>query len=102
MNDHFVKFGGIYAFGSNCLHHALVAHGGSGAVGAITTCCGGPHDIAAGLLVLEAGGAVRSFSNRSGELVEVAPLDVLEANFMVSGNSCETVNRLAQLLMYVS
>lgn len=87
----------VYNFGTNCGHHALVALGRSSVRGAITTCRGGPHDIAAGLLVAEAGGVTRCFSDKSGRLVEVGPLAVVEANFMVSAVSAEAAEELVQI-----
>ncbi len=77
----------VYGFGTNCGHHALVAHGRGSVAGAITTCRGGPHDIAAGLLVREAGGVTRCFSDKTGQLMEVGPLEVVNANFMISAVS---------------
>ncbi len=93
LND----IGIVYAMGTNCGHHALLALGRNSVAGVLTTCRGGPHDITPGLLVAEAGGVVRSFSNKSGELEEVGSLAVMEANFMISANNEETVERLVAI-----
>lgn len=84
----------LYGMGTNCGHLALLALGRNSVVGSITTCRGGPHDITPGLLVSEAGGIVRAFSNKSGEIVEVRPLAVLEANFMIATNNESTAELL--------
>ena len=85
--------------GSNGLNHALVANGGELMAGAITTAIGGPWDICGVLLVLNAGGYAKAFrigDNRTP--VEVDPLDVLAADLLISGNTQETVDFLAQQL----
>ncbi len=91
------NIGITYAMGTNCGHLAYVALGRNSVVASITTCRGGPHDITPGLLVSEAGGVVRSFSNRDGTLREVPPLAVMDANFMVAANNVETSNRLVEI-----
>lgn len=74
----------VYGLGTNCGHIMLVALGRGAVRGSITTCRGGPYDIAAGLLVKEAGGIVRCFSDKTGVLIEVGSLEVVAANFMVT------------------
>ena len=96
MKDLFVTTSGMYAFGSNCIFYVLVALGGDGMVGAITTCRGGPHDITVVETVIEAGGYAQGFSNQTGELVEVDPLNALGCNFMVAANTKKNLDALVQ------
>ena len=88
----------ISMMGSNGLHHALVAAGGEGVAGAITTALGGPWDVAPVLLVLKAGGAARAFTRQDGTWFEKDPLDVMSYHFLVTGNSQKTVDRLSEIL----
>lgn len=88
----------VYGFGTNCGHIMLVALGRGAIRGSITTCRGGPHDIAAGLLVNEAGGIVRCFSDTTGVLTEVGSLEVVGANFMVTAVSKSEADMLVALL----
>ncbi len=83
---------GLFNTGSNCLHHSLVAKGWGASAAAVTSQVGGPWDIAGGLIVEEAGGAVRAFSTKTGLFVEVPSEAIDEANFYVSGNSLATVD----------
>lgn len=86
---------GILALGSNGLHHALVAKGGHGAVGAITTAIGGPWDVCPVLLVLAAGGAARAFSRMNdGTLKSRDPLIVGSYDILITANSEDTVREL--------
>lgn len=89
----------VSMMGSNGLHHALVANGGEGVIGAITTAIGGPWDVAPVILVLMAGGAACAFSRtEEGEWFKRDPLDVYSYDFLVTGNSVETVETLSQIL----
>jgi fructose-1,6-bisphosphatase/inositol monophosphatase family enzyme len=92
---------GMLMLGSNGLHHALVANGGNGAVGAITTAIGGPWDVCPVLLVLSAGGFARAFTQTPEGLAERDPLCVAEYDIVISGNTEETVNTLTGYLLSV-
>lgn len=97
MGELFSGQSGMYNFGTNCLYYALLACGGNGMAGAVTTCRGGPHDITPVLLALEAGGCAQGYSNKTGVLTEVDPLNVLECNFMLAGNNQDTLTALTSL-----
>jgi fructose-1,6-bisphosphatase/inositol monophosphatase family enzyme len=89
----------VSMLGSNGLHHALVANGGKGVAGAITTALGGPWDVAPVALVLASGGAARAFSRgEDGIWVDRDPRDVYSYDFLVTGNSTATVEKLSQIL----
>lgn len=89
----------VNMMGSNGLHHALVANGGQNVTGAITTAIGGPWDVAPVKLVLDAGGAARAFSRpESGEWIERDPLAIDTYDFLVTGNSQVTVDKLSEIL----
>ncbi len=92
---------GMLMLGSNGLHHALVANGGKGAVGAITTAIGGPWDVCPVLLVLAAGGFARAFAQTTEGLVEKNPLCVASYDIVITGNTEGTVNTLAEYLLSV-
>lgn len=81
----------VNMFGTNCGHHALVANGDEGAVGAVTTALGGPWDVAPVMLVLEAGGQARAFSTKDGQLTEVSPLAVSDYNLVEQCGHCKSV-----------
>jgi Inositol monophosphatase family len=89
----------VNMFGTNCGHHAIIANGSEGAVGAITTALGGPWDVTPVQLVIEAGGAARAFSTKDSVLVEVDALQVLDYNLLVTGNTPDTVYQLSELLV---
>lgn len=97
MADLFTNVSGVYAFGSNCVFYSLLARGGNGMAGAVTTCRGGPHDITPVLLTLEAGGVAEGYSNKTGTLIKVDPLNVLECNFMIAANNQTNLQRLMTL-----
>lgn len=94
---------GKLMLGSNGIHHALVAHGGKGAVGAITTAIGGWWDVCPVLLVTQAGGYATAFRvgdtytegdalfKSRGTLIECNPLDVMSYDILVTANSPETL-----------
>lgn len=85
--------------GSNGLMHALVANGGLGIVGSITTALGGPWDAIGVLLVLRAGGSAKAFRVLStGDLEEKDPLCPDKYDILVCGNSPQTVGTLSQTL----
>lgn len=91
----FGKTTAISIFGSNGLHHALVANGAEGVAGAITTAMGGPWDVAPVLLTLEAGGSAEAFKMFSHTFLETRdPLDVLDYNLVISANNSETLTKL--------
>lgn len=92
---------GMLMLGSNGLHHALVANGGKGAVGAITTAIGGPWDVCPVLLVLAAGGFARAFEQTEKGLVEKNPLCVAAYDIVITGNSKETVDTLSGYVLSV-
>lgn len=92
---------GMLMLGSNGLHHALVANGGKGAVGAITTAIGGPWDVCPVLLVLAAGGFARAFAQTEVGLVEKDPLCVALYDIVITGNSKETVDTLSEYVLSV-
>lgn len=90
----------ISMFGSNGLHHALVANGAEGVAGAITTAMGGPWDVAPVLLTLEAGGSAQAFKiNTQGFLEKKHALDVLDYNLVISANNTETLEELEMELI---
>lgn len=94
------KVSAVSMMGSNGLHHALVANGGEGVAGAITTALGGPWDVAPVALVLASGGAARAFSRGDdGVWVDRDPRDVYSYDFLVTGNSLYTVETLSQILL---
>jgi myo-inositol-1(or 4)-monophosphatase len=84
--------------GSNGLHLALVANGGEFMAGQVTTAVGGAWDVASVLLVLNAGGAARAFSTKSGALEEVDPLRIFDVDIIVTGNCELTVDLLVNLV----
>jgi fructose-1,6-bisphosphatase/inositol monophosphatase family enzyme len=85
----------ISMFGSNAIHHALVAMGDKHDVaGAITSCLGGPWDVAPVILVHAAGGCVRGFTRNDGVFDEVDGLDIKAHHFTISGNNRATVGKL--------
>lgn len=84
--------------GSNGMNFALVANGSEFMAGQITTAVGGAWDVAPVLLVLQAGGAARAFKKADEEFLEVDPLQIKQADLMVSGNSRETVDALVDLI----
>lgn len=90
---------GIGNLFSNGMHRGLVSGGGARIVGAVTTALGGPWDVAPVLLELEAGGYAKAFSTAGNSLDEVDPLDVTRYNYLVSGNSRETVEVIAGVLI---
>ena len=94
---------GLLMLGSNGMHHALIANGGKGAVGAITTAIGGPWDVCPVLLVMAAGGFARAFSvilDATGRrtLEERNPHIVASYDIVISGNTQDTVDTLVDLL----
>lgn len=90
--------------GSNGLIQALVANGGQKVVSSITTAIGGPWDVCGVKLVLNAGGAARAFSVEQDSVNEVCilrerdPLDVMNYDILICGNSAETVESLVKTL----
>lgn len=87
--------------GSNGLHLALMANGGTGLAAQITTAVGGPWDIAGVLLVQKAGGYARGFRAESGVLTEVDALRITACDILVTGNNPETVDHLVCMLQDV-
>lgn len=87
---------------TNAGHHVFVAQGGDGhnVAGAITTCRGGPWDIAPALLVEKAGGFVRGFRREEGSnrFVEVSPLAFEQQHFTVTAGTQEIAKELTQIL----
>jgi fructose-1,6-bisphosphatase/inositol monophosphatase family enzyme len=93
----------IFLPGSNGLMQALVANGGQKMAASITTAIGGPWDVCGVKLVLNAGGAARAFrAEETGEMyparvfVERNPLDVMDYDILVCGNSKETVKSIVE------
>ena len=85
--------------GSNGLMHALVASGGEGLAGGITTAMGGEWDVAGIFLVLRAGGFARAFRiNENRMLTEADPLDPFAYDTVAFGNSRETVDILVDAI----
>lgn len=85
--------------GSNGLMHALVANGGEGLAGGITTAMGGEWDAAGVYLVLRAGGVARAFRMSSDrKLIEADPLDPYAYDMVAFGNNERTVNKLVDAL----
>lgn len=88
---------GKLMLGSNGIHHALVAHGGKGAVGAVTTAIGGYWDVCPVLLVLQAGGCAAAFRvEAKGTLTECNPLSVMDYDILVTANNQETLDVLVR------
>jgi fructose-1,6-bisphosphatase/inositol monophosphatase family enzyme len=93
----------LMILGSNGLNQALVASSGNFGreriAGGITTAIGGAWDVAGVHLVLNSGGTARAFAC-DGELVlkERNPLDVLNFDIVVYGNSTTTVNTLVNFV----
>lgn len=95
----FGKVSAISMFGSNAIHHALVAGGRKkDVVGAITACLGGPWDVAPVILVAKAGGCVRGFTRIEGAWEEQPAMDIKAHHFTISGNTPETVGKLVDVL----
>lgn len=92
------KLSKLLMLGSNGLHHALVANGGHGAAGAITTAMGGPFDACGVQLVLEAGGYAAAFKAWQDGLYEVDPLDPLNYDVVVSATTMENLKQLVGCL----
>ncbi len=90
---------GFLALGSNGLHHALVAGGGSVQPSAITTAIGGPWDVAPVLLVTQAGGSARAFHvTDNGEFEDRDPLAIATYDILVTGNK-ESVAQLSEMIL---
>lgn len=86
-------------YGSNGLHHALVANGGDFVAGAITVAMGGPWDCGGAIAVLEAGGVCSAFRMMEGRrLEEKNPLDPFSYDILVVANSDETRDFLCDCL----
>lgn len=82
-------------FGSNGLHHALLANGNDRIVAAVTTAMGGPWDAAGGLLVLNAGGVAQGFAITAGrQLEERDPLNPFAYQLLVMANNNRTLDAL--------
>ncbi len=91
----------IKSYGSNGLHHALVANGSPDVAGAVTTAVGGAWDCGGVLLVLEAGGAACGFAmDKDGRLTEHDPLDVLKHDLMIVAKSRAALEELTTALAY--
>lgn len=89
----------IQNYGSNGLHHALVAGGGDRVVGAITTSVGGAHDLSTLLAVKEAGGLVSTFEvTTDRHLVGCDPLDALASKLAVVANNQNALDALVSAL----
>ena len=101
LHSHIQEKAGIFMLGSNGLHHALIANGGKGAVGAITTAIGGAWDVCPVLLVLSAGGVARAFSRTENGFEEKNPLCVASYDLVISGNTREAVDILAGFVLSV-
>lgn len=86
--------------GSNGLHHALVANGCSGMLGAVTTAIGGPWDIAGIKHVKSAGGCVRLFRFDDLRVLRILQNDedILSADLAISANNEDTLDWLTRLL----
>lgn len=87
---------------TNAGHHVFVAQGGDGhnVAGAITTCRGGPWDIAPALLVKKAGGFVRGFRRDEGSstFIEVSPLAFEDQHFTVTAGTQAIAEELTRIL----
>ncbi len=87
----------VQNYGSNGLHHALVANGGNKLAGAITTSMGGEWDVAGALLVLNAGGVAEGLRVNAGRSVTAAdPLDPFTYDLLLSANSQASLDFLKQ------
>jgi fructose-1,6-bisphosphatase/inositol monophosphatase family enzyme len=91
--------------GSNGLIQSLVANGGQKVAGSITTAIGGPWDVCGVKLVLNAGGSAKAFRLKEDPdkswLHERDPLNVLDYDILICGNSAATVETLVGHLMKV-
>ena len=93
---------GVSMLGSNGLHHALVANGGRGIIGAITTAVGGPWDVCPVLLVLESGGFANAFRvSNDGNLIECNPLKVDSYDILITATSRSNLEFLISTLFAV-
>jgi fructose-1,6-bisphosphatase/inositol monophosphatase family enzyme len=89
----------IQNYGSNGLHHALVAHGGNTLAGAITTSMGGEWDTAGALAVLNAGGEAQGLRlNKKRKLEDRDPLDPFSFNMLVVANNGDSLRFLKRSL----
>ncbi len=90
--------------GSNCLHHALVAQGLSGVLGAISTAIGGPWDIAGYHQVKQAGGSVCAFrfadNDRQLQLLREGQSGIETIDILISANSQSTLMTLSNHLLH--
>ena len=85
--------------GSNGLHFAMVANGGTGMAGQITTAVGGPWDIAGALLVQQAGGYATGWKVVGERALESRdPRHIHDCDIVVSGNNEGTVEQLIDCL----
>ena len=90
----------IQNYGSNGLHHALVANGGDGVAGAITTSMGGEWDVAGVLAVTAAGGVAEGFHvTEERTLKSVDPLNPFDYDMVISANNSRTLDFLRQSLV---
>lgn len=85
--------------GSNALMQALVANGGLGLAGSITTAKGGPWDLCGGRLVASASGYVRGYARTNGRWQECDPLDVDATQSLICANSDETLADLCHVFL---
>lgn len=90
----------IQNYGSNGLHHALVANGGEGVAGAITTSMGGEWDTAGVLVVVAAGGMADGFRIMDDRKLESAdPFNPFDCDMVISANNRETLDFLRNSLV---
>jgi fructose-1,6-bisphosphatase/inositol monophosphatase family enzyme len=91
----------INSYGSNGLHHALVANGGARMAGAITTAMGGEWDTAGAVNVLSAGGVAEGFRMSDDRALESAdPLEPYSYDMLVTANNQETLDFLRNALRH--
>jgi fructose-1,6-bisphosphatase/inositol monophosphatase family enzyme len=87
-------------YGSNGLHHALVANGADFVGGAITVAMGGPWDCGGVIAVLEAGGICAAFRMTYDRQLEPRePLDPFSYDILVVANKPDTLLFLCDCLL---
>lgn len=89
----------IQNYGSNGLHHALVANGNERVAGAITTSMGGEWDCGGALAVLTAGGDAAGFRVEDNRKLSAQdPLDPMSYDILVVANNSESLAVLVNAL----
>lgn len=100
LAGHLIDSVNIENLGSNGAHHALVANGGTGVTGSITTSMGGEWDTGGVLAVMTAGGVAEGFRVNQDRLLErgLDPLDPFAYDMVITANNPKALQFLGNIL----